>query len=509
MPLPLLMGKCGSGMDFLQLHHITKRFAGVTALKDVSLSLPAGQITCLVGENGSGKSTLIKVIAGVHTPDVGEIILNGRSYPKLHPRESIREGVQVIYQDFSLFPNLSVAENLAINDQVAQNRQIIDWGGMRRTATAALERINVKLDLDARVGQLPTVDRQLIAIAKALLQNARLIIMDEPTTSLSQKEIRSLFEVIHNTKQHGIATLFVSHKLDEVLEIADRTIVMRNGEKVADEASGVLDRGSLIQLMTGRTLDLEARSGREGLASAPIVLEARGLSSQNHFQDISFTLRAGEILGITGLLGSGRTNLALSLFGMLPADSGSLFVDAEEVTLKTVQDALACGIGYVPEDRLKEGLFLRQPIHHNLIVRVVDQLVRAPGILSQKAATNTVDDWIKRMHIRTNSAELPVSSLSGGNQQRVVLAKWLASAPKVLMLNSPTVGVDIGSKLEIHDVIRSLARQGMGLIVISDDIPELVHVCHRILLMKKGRMVAEFDPAQVTEKELDAMLVAA
>lgn len=497
------------GMDFLELKHITKRFAGVTALKDVSLALPAGQITCLVGENGSGKSTLIKVIAGVHAADAGEIILNGRSYSQLHPRESIREGIQVIYQDFSLFPNLSVAENLAINEQVAQNRQIINWRNLRRTATAALARIDVKMDLDARVGQLPLVDRQLIAIAKALLQNARLIIMDEPTTSLSQKEIRSLFEVIHNTKQHGIATLFVSHKLDEVLEIADRTVVMRNGEKVADEAGGTLDRASLIRLMTGRGLDLEARSAGSDWDAAPVMLAAQHLSSKDHFEDISFTLRAGEILGITGLLGSGRTNLALSLFGMLPADSGALLVNGKAVTLKNVQDALANGIGYVPEDRLKEGLFLRQPIYHNLIVRIIDQLVRAPAVLDDRKAARAVDNWISRMRIRTSSPDLPVSSLSGGNQQRVVLAKWLASAPRVLMLNSPTVGVDIGSKLEIHEIIRGLAEQGMGLIVISDDIPELMHVCHRILLMKKGRIVAGFDREQITEKELNALLVTA
>lgn len=495
--------------DFLSLHHITKRFAGVMALRNVSLSLPAGQITCLVGENGSGKSTLIKVIAGVYAPDEGEIVLNGRRLAQVHPIAAIQEGIQVIYQDFSLFPNLSVAENLALNEQVAQNRQLIRWRDVRRTAAAALARIDVRLDLDARVGQLPVVDRQLIAIAKALLQNARLIIMDEPTTSLSQKEIRSLFNVIRTTKQQGIGTLFVSHKLDEVLEISDRTIVMRSGEKVADEPAGALGRSELIRLMTGRALDLEASSGSEGLAGAPVVLEAKGLRKKHNFEDISFSLRAGEILGITGLLGSGRTNLALSLFGMLPADGGTLLVDGRPVTIDSVQDALASGIGYVPEDRLKEGLFLRQPIRHNVVARVIDQLVRLPAVLDSASADRIVGAWIERMHIRTSSPDLPVSSLSGGNQQRVVLAKWLASAPKVLILNGPTVGVDIGSKLEIHEIVRGLAHGGMGLIVISDDIPELLHLCHRILLMKKGRIVAEFGREQITENELNAMLVAA
>ena len=303
----------------------------MTALHDVSLSLPAGQITCLVGENGSGKSTLIKVIAGVYAPDGGEIVFNGRSLAQVHPIDAIREGIQVIYQDFSLFPNLSVAENLALNEQVAQNRQLVSWRDVRRTAAAALARIDVKLDLDARVGQLPVVDRQLIAIAKALLQNARLIIMDEPTTSLSQKEIRSLFAVIRGTKQQGIGTLFVSHKLDEVLEISDRTIVMRNGEKVADEPAGALDRTQLIQLMTGRELDLGPAAAARAWPQRLFCLKRRVSPARTILRTSPFTLRAGEILGVTGLLGSGRTNLALSLFGMLPADGGALYVDGKAV----------------------------------------------------------------------------------------------------------------------------------------------------------------------------------
>lgn len=495
--------------ELLSLSHITKRFAGVTALDDVSLTLATGEIACLAGENGSGKSTLIKIIAGVYAPDAGEITLQGRPYSQIHPIDAIREGIQVIYQDFSLFPNLSVAENLALNEVVARNQQLISWRALRRTATDALQRIGVTLDLDAQVGQLPVVDRQLIAIAKALLQNARLIIMDEPTTSLSQKEIRALFEVIRNTKQHGISTLFVSHKLDEVLELSDRMLVMRNGVKVADEPRSQVDRTRLIQLMTGRDLNLDMHSGRAGLDTAPIVLKAEHLASKQHFEDISFELRAGEILGITGLLGSGRTNLALSLFGLLPADAGVLTVDGKQVTIRSIQDALACGIGYVPEDRLSEGLFLRQAISNNIVIRVIDRLVGAPGVLNRTLAGRVVDEWVDKMRIKTSSPALPVSSLSGGNQQRVVLAKWLASSPKVLMLNGPTVGVDIGSKLEIHDIIRNLAQQGMGLIVISDDIPELVHLCHRILLMKKGRIVAEFERERITENELNAMLVAA
>ena len=495
--------------EFLRLSHITKRFAGVTALNDVSLSIQAGEIACLVGENGSGKSTLIKIIAGVYAPDAGDITIAGTTFGQVHPIDAIRDGIQVIYQDFSLFPNLSVAENIALNQQISTNRRLVNWREVNAIARSALERIHVQIDLNARVGALPVVDRQLIAIAKALLQNARLIIMDEPTTSLSQKEIRSLFEVIRSTRAHGIATLFVSHKLDEVLELADRTIVMRNGEKVVDSLAGELDRAGLIRAMTGRDLDLDTLTERQVPASAPILLKVDHLACKNHFADVSLELRAGEIVGITGLLGSGRTDLALALFGLLPADAGAILVEGKPVTIRSVQDALDSGIGYVPEDRLKEGLFLRQPIGSNIVVRVIDSLVRMPGVLNRKVVRSKGAEWVERLHIRTRSPDAPVSSLSGGNQQRVVLAKWLASTPKIMILNGPTVGVDVASKLEIHDIIRNLASQGMGLLVISDDIPELIHVCHRILLMKKGRIVSLFERERITENELNAMLIAA
>ena len=491
---------------FLQLEHIVKRFGGLTALSDVSLALAQGEVACLVGENGSGKSTLIKIIAGIYGPDAGEIFIDGRRYTHLRAIDSIREGIQVIYQDFSLFPNLSVAENIAANEAVSSGRMFVSWSTMRANAARALQRINVRLDLDAPAGELPVVDRQLIAIAKALLQNARLIIMDEPTTALSQREIQSLFDVIRTLKAAGIGTLFVSHKLDEVIEISDRTLIIRSGKVVMDQPARELTRGAMIHAMTGRDLSSEAAVAPIE-AAAPIALEAQHLTCAGHFYDVSMHVRAGEVLGITGLLGSGRTSLALSLFGMLPPDSGQVRVDGRAVSLRTVQSALEAGIGYLPEDRLKEGLFLPQPIGSNVIVRVIDNLVGAPGILNRGLIGSTIEEWVNRLRIKTPSVENPATSLSGGNQQRVVLAKWLAAAPRVMVLNGPTVGVDVGSKQEIHDIIRQLAAQGMAVLVISDDLPELLQVCHRIHVMKTGRIVSEFARSSITEVELNAMLI--
>jgi simple sugar transport system ATP-binding protein len=491
---------------FLQLENIVKRFGGLTALSDVSLTLAQGEVACLVGENGSGKSTLIKIIAGMYSPDTGTILIDGKPHPHLRAIDAIREGIQVIYQDFSLFPNLSVAENIAVNEAVSTGKVLVSWSAMRANAARALARMHVQLDLDAPAGTLPVVDRQLIAIAKALLQNARLIVMDEPTTSLSQREIQSLFGVIRTLKEAGVGTLFVSHKLDEVIEIADRTIIIRSGKKVIDQPAHELTRSAMIRAMTGRDLDSEAAVGQVP-ETAPVALEVQNLTRAGHFYDVSLRVRAGEVLGITGLLGSGRTSLALSIFGMLPPDSGQVLLDGQPVSIRTVQDALDAGIGYVPEDRLKEGLFLPQPIGSNVVVRVIDSLVSAPGILNRRRVGGTIEEWVDRLRIKTPSVENPVTSLSGGNQQRVVLAKWLAAAPKVMVLNGPTVGVDVGSKQEIHDIIRQLAAQGMAVLVISDDLPELLHVCHRTHVMKRGRLVSEFERSRITEAELNAMLI--
>jgi simple sugar transport system ATP-binding protein len=493
---------------FLNLTNISKAFAGVQALADVSLTIERGRIHCLVGENGCGKSTLIKIIAGVYARDGGAVVIDGRSYQQLQPIDAIRAGIQVIYQDLSLFPNLTVAENIALNEEVAAGKRLVNWRQVRRLAREALQQINVDLDLNARVETMSVANKQLIAISKALRQNAQLIIMDEPTSALTEREIRTLITVINNLQGRGIAFLFVSHKLNEVLELSEKIIVMRNGRKVSEGERRQYDYARLAHEMTGHEISAKSYDYTPDPGVRPL-LALDGLTAPGAFTDISFALRPGEILGLTGLLGCGRTELALALFGMHPTSSGTITVDGQRVAIRSTADAIHHGIGYIPEDRLTEGLFLEQSIGRNVVVRTLDQLLDRFGLLDRKQMDGQVDHWIDALRIKAGSPTLPVKTLSGGNQQRVVVAKWLASRPKVLILNGPTMGVDIGSKEELHAIMKELAGQGMGLIVISDDLPELLQSCNRILLMRRGRIAEEIHPQQSNETQLAAKLTEA
>jgi simple sugar transport system ATP-binding protein len=489
---------------FLEIDKVDKRFAGVHALNQVSLTINRGEIHCLAGENGSGKSTLIKVIAGVVKPDSGTLTIDGKTYPTLHPIDAIHAGIQVIYQDFSLFPNLTVAENLALNSQLDQRKRFVDWRNMRRIAEQALANINIDIDLDRTVETLPVADKQLVAISRALLGDARLVIMDEPTTALTQKEVDRLFVIIKGMQARGIATLFVSHKLREVLEISERITILRNGTKIAEGPVAEFDEPRIVFHMTGRAVT-DNRFTFDAAGRKP-VLEVRKLSRRDEFRDIDFSLYPGEILGVTGLLGSGRTELALSLFGVKPAESGNIVIDGEDTKITSIQDGIKAGIAYVPEDRISEGLFLSQSISRNVFVGILSRLTRRSGLLDFDKADAIVDDWIASLSIATPDVTRPVQSLSGGNQQRVVLAKWLSTNARIVVLNGPTVGVDIGSKADIHDKLKELASKGLALVVISDDIPELVQNCNRVLVMHKGRMVREVAGEQLSENGLIEIL---
>lgn len=495
--------------ELLRVSNISKNFAGVQALDNVSFSVSRGEIRCLVGENGSGKSTMIKIISGVYAPTSGEIFIKGKRYRSLHPIDSITQGIQVIYQDFSLFPNLTAAENIAINTLVARGAQFVRWSEVRSIAQEAISSIGVDIDLDAIVGNLSVADRQLIAITRALLQNAELIIMDEPTTALTQKEVEALFKVVRGLNEKGISFIFVSHKLSEVQEIADSVIILRNGIKVADGPIADFDLASMAYYMTGRRITETSYSYDHSAHPDQSLLRVEGLTLPGSFHNVSFDLKPGEIVGIAGLLGSGRTDLALALFGVEPAVSGQILVEGKPVRIKSIQDAMRYGIGYVPEDRLTKGLFLQQSIGRNVVIRIIDRMLGVANLLSQREMANAIRAWIERLSIRTRNSELPVSSLSGGNQQRVVLAKWLAAEPRILLLNGPTVGVDVGSKMELHELIKKLAHQGIGILIMSDDLPELMHTCNRILLMRDGRIVEEFETESITEEQLNLKVVEA
>ena len=479
---------------------ICKSFAGVQALKHVSLEIQPGEIHCLAGENGCGKSTLIKVISGVYQQDSGYIEFAGKRFGKITPRDAIASGIQVIYQDFSIFPNLTVMENLAFNTELADGHKFVNRKRMRKIAEEAIAKINFDVELDRLVGTLSVAEKQMVAISRALMFNARLIIMDEPTTALTRKEVQALFKIIMHLKEQGIAILFVSHKLNEVFEISERFTIFRSGELVVTGNTRDLDDRKFSYYMTGREFE-DKLFTPQNLSEKP-VLEARGLGLSGFFEDVSFALRKGEILGITGLLDSGRTELALSLFGIRPADAGTLLKDGAEVQLKSPQDAIRARIGYVPEDRLSEGLFLPRSIADNVVISEIDRLASGVGVLDRNKRRAEIDRWVKEMAIATPDPNNACSTLSGGNQQRIVLAKWLACNPDVLVLNGPTVGVDIGSKHDIHAILQRLANEGMAIIIISDDLPEVLENCSRLLVLKAGRVVKELLPADTNEQEV-------
>lgn len=490
--------------NVIAVRDISKAFAGVQALDGITLEIAPGEIHCLAGENGSGKSTLIKVISGVYTPDSGTVEMNGKTFSQLTPIEAISNGVQVIYQDFSVFPNLTVMENLALNSELAAKRTFVNWRRMRKTAEAAIAKIDFKIDLDEKVGRLSVAQKQLVAISRALMSDARLIIMDEPTTALTKREVDALFKIILDLKSRGIATLFVSHKLEEVFEISERFTIIRNGKSVITCLPEELDHKKFSYYMTGREFD-DSRFTPELGAQAP-MLEVSNLGVDGAFADVNLSLRQGEILGITGLLGSGRTELALSLFGALPSDTGEIRVEGKPVKLDSVRTAIAHGIGYVPEDRLTEGLFLERSIGSNIVISEIDSFVSKFGVLDQAKADAEAARWVKDLRIATPDPANAVNTLSGGNQQRIVLAKWLATKPKVLILNGPTVGVDIGSKHDIHRILRELAAEGLAVIIISDDISEVIQNCNRVMVMNAGRIVAEVDPATTSDAELAELM---
>ncbi|PWJ48952.1 sugar ABC transporter ATP-binding protein [Faecalicatena contorta] len=483
---------------------IHKYFAGVRALDGVTLEIKPGEIHCLAGENGCGKSTLIKVISGVYQRNSGTLEFDGEVIEKMTPIDAIMKGIQVIYQDFAVFPNLSVMENLAINSQLAAKKKFVNWKEMRNIAKEAIAKIDFEVDLDAKLETLSVAEKQMVAICRALMFNARLIIMDEPTTALTKKEVQALFKIIMQLKAEGIAILFVSHKLDEVFEIAERFTVFRNGKLIKTGYTSELDDKKFSYYMTGR--EFENKTFIPDKLTGQPVLEVKDISLSGCYEDISFTVKGGEIMGITGLLDSGRTELALSLFGMKPIEKGEIQIHGSAVEINNPQAAIENKIGFVPEDRLSEGLFLTQSIGDNIVISEIDHLI-SKGILNREKYQEEVKRWVAELSIATPNPDNAASTLSGGNQQRIVLAKWLACNPDILILNGPTVGVDIGSKHDIHGILQKLARQGMAIIIISDDLPEVMENCSKILILKDGKISGQLSTQEIDEKMiLDRMM---
>lgn len=484
---------------FLEAKKISKSFQGVQALKEVDFKIRQGEAHCIVGENGSGKSTLIKIISGVYAPDEGEILIEGKTYKHIRTRDAIALGINVIYQDFSLIPNLSAAENIAIANNLAMHKKTVNQRENREFAEGILEKMGVVIDTRKNVRDLPVAERQIVAICRALSQGVKLVIMDEPTTALTSREVENLFSIIVGLKKQNISLIFVSHKLDEVFKVSERVCILRNGQNVVDGPTSEFNHSKMTYYMTGR--EIAEEPFRPIITQKKPILRVEGLSKIGSFSDINFELYGGEVLGIIGLLGSGRSGLADALFGLQSIQGGKIYLDGKKLKIKTPSEAVKHGIAYVPEDRLTQGLFLDVEIDRNIGAAILTRNTCA-GILMKRSVRNTVMRMINSLAIKISSTKNPVKSLSGGNQQRVVLAKWLATDPKLLILNCPTVGVDVGSKTDIHTIIKNLAGRGIGIILISDDLPEILHVCNRVLVMNKGRITSRFLTAETTQEVL-------
>ena len=486
-------------MQFLSIEHVSKTFDGVVALNDVSFDINQGEVHGLVGENGCGKSTLMKIIAGVLEYDRGILTIRGQQIEKYNAIEAAQHGIGIIYQDLSLFPNLTVLENIYISQMLNDQKPLVFSGRFKHKVQQIIQQLGITLDLEAMVEELPIAKQQLVAIARALINDSRLIILDEPTTALTRTEINSLFTLLYRLREQGISFIFISHKLNELLEICDRITVMRDGKLIDTVPVNNLTSSQIENMMLGYEL---AFSAHESHASDKVLLSVRNLSKHNSFKDISFDLHQGEVLGITGLLGAGRTELAMALFGVEPAQSGEIQLNGRLIRIRSIQDAVKNGIAYVPEDRLLQGLIMDQSIAANAAICTLDRYLNPLKLLDSSKLRDAVAGYLKGMQVKFDNQSRPIRMLSGGNQQKVVLAKWLAMKPKVFILDSPTVGIDVGAKSYIYQTVREKASEGMGIIFISDELPELLVNCDRIILMRRGRFGKSWLTADVDNDAL-------
>jgi simple sugar transport system ATP-binding protein len=491
----------------LRLRNVSKTFGGVRALQSVDFEVRRGEVHCLAGENGCGKSTLIKIVTGVYTPDPGaEIELFGESLAAITPARARALGLAVIWQDLALFPHMTVAENIAFDEMVGLLPRLAVQSRYRGRVQAVLDRLGVALDLDARLNTLPIAQRQVVAIARALMGDARLVFMDEPTASLTQSETDALLSVVRTLSAQGIAVVFVSHRLAEVIDVAERVTVLRDGRLVGVYPTEGMTQVRLGELMTGTAHETSV-TARDRSEAAP-VLEVEGLTRTGEFEDVSLTIRKGEVVGLTGLIGAGRTELAHALIGMRRPDAGTIRIDGRPVRFGSIRDSIAAGVAYVSEDRLSLGLIQPQSIADNMTISVLDRILGTMGVLSPARQSDLVGHWIGELAIKVGRPEDAVSTLSGGNQQRVVLAKWLATEPRLLILDSPTVGVDVGARAGIFRIVRKLADEGLAILLISDEVTEVMFNADRVLHMADGRIVGEYDPRRTGVAEMEARIYA-
>jgi ABC-type sugar transport system ATPase subunit len=491
---------------FVTLSGVSKAFAGVKVLKDVSFDVRAGEVHALLGENGAGKSTLIKILSGLYTPDGGTITVDGRQMKLTSPRDATAAGIATVYQELLLFPELSVAENIFLGHYPRTSSGVIDWSAVRSRARDLLDQLDTReLDVDTKVLTLSVAQRQRVEIAKALSRNAKILIMDEPTASLVEADVQRLMGIVRQLRERGVGIVYVSHRMPEIFALADRVTVLRDGAHVATRDIGEVDERQLVSLMVGRPID--SLFPKVEAAIGDTVLQVDGLNRGRQVRDISFSLRKGEILGIAGLVGSGRTELALTLFGMTPATSGTVVLDGKPVAIRSPRQARDLGIAYVPEDRGLQGLVKPMAIRKNISMATIDRLSSGIFIRAAQEARRATEA-VKRLGVRCRSIGQPVGELSGGNQQKVVIAKWLETSPKVLILDEPTRGVDVGAKAEIHTIMGELVRQGVAILMISSELPEVLGMSDRVLVMAGGRIMEELSREEATPERVGAAMTA-
>jgi len=492
---------------------VGKTFPGVKALEAVDFVVEAGEVHALLGENGAGKSTLLRILSGAQPPDVGEILLDGRKVTIPSPQAAQRLGIATIYQEFTLIPDLSIAENIYLGREPGA-RGLVNWKRMAEDASEVCRRVGLSRDPHTKTRVLSVAEQQLVEIARALSISARLIIMDEPTAALSSIEVERLLEIIHRLRSEGISVILVTHRLEEAKTVCDRFTVLRDGTDVGCGSIVGTPIGDIVKLMVGREVD-DTRLGRMEPSRGAVAIEVCALSRARHasdvssieLTDVSFHALRGEVLGIAGLVGSGRTEVARAIFGADPFDSGSVRIGGKTIRLRSPRDAIRAGIGLVPEDRKNQALFLALSIRENLSISAQHRLVKWGQVIDRGAEVRMVEDFRRRLNIRMANREQAVGNLSGGNQQKVVLARWMALKPDVLIVDEPTRGIDIGAKAEVHAILRQMAEAGMAVVVISSELPEVMRVSDRIITMREGRITGELQSADATPQKLMTLMM--
>ena len=483
----------------LKMDNIIKTFPGVVALDDVSIDLKKGEVLGILGENGAGKSTLIKILAGNYIKDSGDIFVDGQKFEIKGPAEATASGIRVIYQELNTLNNLTVTENIFIGEQLVRGPfKTVDWKAMTKKAVELLNTLNVKLDPNAIIGDLTVSEKQIVEIAKAISREAKILVMDEPTAALSEEEAQSLFKIIRTLKSGGVSIIYISHRLKEVFEITDRVTVLRDGKKVDTLKTRDTTANWLVELMVGR--DIKDMYPKREVPIGETVMEVEDLSAAG-FSSVSFKLRKGEILGIFGLLGSGRTSLVKALFGANKVKSGKIIINGKQINIKSPNAARNEKIGLVPLDRKLEGLALIMGVKENITLANIEDLGKS-FLIARTLERAKASKWVKEVGIKTPTLEQEVNSLSGGNQQKVVLAKWLESGSQIIILNEPTRGIDVGAKIEIYKLMQDLCERGSSIIMISSELPEIMSIADRVIVMSKGRFTGECSRIDASEEGL-------